>query len=130
MNQKTSKIKRVTKYKKFSEAQQMKVAQEIDDGLIRASAAVRKYGFCQRTIYNWINKYSLRKLAQENYKTPVSLMQESDPNRLLVKKIKDLERALAMANLKVAALETTIVVAEKHLKIKIRKKAGTKQSSK
>jgi hypothetical protein len=44
----------------------MKVAQEIQDGLIRVSAAIRKYGFCQRTIYNWINKYSLRKLAQED----------------------------------------------------------------
>ena len=95
MNPKPGKIKRVTKYKKFSEAQQMKVAQEIDDGLILASAAIRKYGFCQRTIYNWINKYSLRKLTQENYKTPGSLMQESDPNRLLVKKIKDVSSVLS-----------------------------------
>jgi hypothetical protein len=45
---------------------------------------VRKYGYCQRTIYNWINKHCLRKLAQEDHKTPTSLMQENDPNRLLV----------------------------------------------
>ena len=129
MSQKPGKIARVKKYRKFSEAQQMKVAQEIYDGLIKPAAAVRKYGYCQRTIYNWINKHCLRKLVLEDHKTPTSLMQENDPNRLLVKKIKDLERALAMANLKVVALETTIEVAEKHLKIKIRKKAGTKQSS-
>jgi hypothetical protein len=63
MSEKKVKKPRVKKYKKFSEAQQMKVAQEIDDGVIRPSAAVRKYGYCQRTIYNRINKYTFRRLA-------------------------------------------------------------------
>lgn len=130
MSENKGKFKRVKGYKKFSEGHQMKVVQEIQDGLIKPSAAIKKYGFSQRTIYNWINKYSLRRLVQEDYKDSMPFMQETDSSRLLIRKIKDLERALSTANLKVAALETTIEVAEKHLKIKIRKKAGTKQSNK
>ena len=130
MSEKKGKLKHVKGYKKFSEVDQMKVVQEIQDGLIKPSVAIRKYGYCQRTIYNWINKYSLRRLAEGDYKQSMPFIQETDSSRLLIKKIKDLERALSTANLKVAALETTIAVAEKHLKIKIRKKAGTKQSKK
>jgi DNA invertase Pin-like site-specific DNA recombinase len=43
-------------YKKFAEAEQIKVVQEIQNKLISPSAAIRKYGFSQRTLYNWINK--------------------------------------------------------------------------
>ena len=43
-------------------------------------------------------------------------------------RIRQLERALEDANLKILGLETIINVAEKDLKIDIRKKPGTKQS--
>jgi hypothetical protein len=128
MSVKSSKSGRQKKYKKFSEKQQMKVAQEIHDGLIKPNVAVRKYGFCHRTIYNWLNKYSYRGLPAGEIHS-MGDNQRSD-DRVQSKRIKDLERALATAKLKVAALETVIEVAEKQLKIKIRKKVGTKQSSK
>jgi transposase len=57
-------------------------------------------------------------------------MAETDATRLLIRKVKELERALSTANLKVEALETSIEIAESHLKIKIRKKAGSKQPGK
>ena len=44
------------------------------------------------------------------------------------KKIKELTQALELARLKIEGLETMIKVAEEDLQIKIRKKAGTKQS--
>ncbi len=46
------------------------------------------------------------------------------PNRQL----KALTKALAEAELKISGLQTMIEVAEQELKIKIRKKRGTKQS--
>lgn len=106
----------------------MKVAREIHEGLIKPSAAIRKYGFCSRTIYNWLNKYTYRMWSEKETKSMPDPQGSDD--RSQSKKIRELERALATAKLKVAALETVIDVAEKQLKIKIRKKAGTKQSSK
>ena len=46
----------------------------------------------------------------------------------LEEKIKQLEKQLALSNLKVEALEMLIDIAETELKIEIRKKPGTKQS--
>lgn len=127
MTSKNRKAKGVLKYKKFSEEMRKKIVQEIQDGLISKRGAQKKYRFCNRTLYNWINKYSLRRLALENYKYTSPVMQESESNKLLVGKVKDLEKALNRANLQVAALQTIIAVAEKDLKIKIRKKAGSRQ---
>jgi hypothetical protein len=44
--------------------------------------------------------------------------------------ILELERQLEQAKLKIAGLETMIDIAEQELKISIRKKSGTKQSTK
>lgn len=128
MSVKSTNSGRPAKYRKFAEKQQMKVAREIHEGLIKANAAVRKYGFCSRTIYNWLNKYTYRMLFPGETHSMPGPQQSNDASQS--QKIKELERALATAKLKVAALETVIEVAEKQLKIKIRKKAGAKQSSK
>lgn len=48
----------------------------------------------------------------------------------LLKKIKELEKALVESELRATALDTMIEVAESELKIKIRKKSSTKQSLK
>ena len=55
-------------------------------------------------------------------------MDENQETRLLKKKIDELTKALADAQLKNAGLETMIEVAESELKINIRKKRGTKRS--
>jgi hypothetical protein len=55
-------------------------------------------------------------------------MNENQQHLALTKKIQELSSALAKSELKVITLETMIKVAEDDLKIKIRKKSGTKQS--
>jgi hypothetical protein len=55
-------------------------------------------------------------------------MNENQQNLALTKKIKELTTALEKSELKVITLQTMIQVAEEDLKIKIRKKSGTKQS--
>ena len=55
-------------------------------------------------------------------------MNENQQHLALTKKIKELKSAIEKSALKVITLETMIKVAEDDLKIKIRKKSGTKQS--
>ena len=49
---------------------------------------------------------------------------------LLNKQVRELQKALKKARLKIDGLETIIQVSEEELKIKIRKKSGAKQSKK
>ena len=54
-------------------------------------------------------------------------MNDDQKESALNKKIKQLTKDLEYAKLKIISLETMITVAENDLKIKIRKKHGTKQ---
>jgi predicted nucleic acid-binding Zn-ribbon protein len=55
-------------------------------------------------------------------------MNDSQKESVLNKKIQQLTKELEYAKLKIISLETMITAAEDDLKIKIRKKRGTKQS--
>lgn len=78
-------------------------------------------------ITNWINVY--RKKIEDGLISipPMSKKQQQDL-LALQQRIKELERNVKEANLMILALDTMIKVAEKELKIPIRKKRGTKQS--
>lgn len=71
------------------------------------------------------------KLAGQN---PVTMSQskpsESIENLQLKEKIAQLEKALVQSELRATALDTMIEIAERDLKINIRKKSNTKQSTK
>ena len=77
----------------------MKVAQEIHRGLIKPNAAVRKYGFCHWTIDNCLIKYIYRGLSAEEVHSAGD--NPRPDNKAKFKRIKDLERALATAKLKI-----------------------------
>ncbi len=63
--------------------------------------------------------------------TTVLSSKEEDKNAQDYKhQIKQLEKALEYANLKILGLETMIKVTEEDLQIKIKKKPGTKRSKK
>lgn len=53
--------------------------------------------------------------------------EESPSPDQLSNRIRELEKALELANLKVSGLETMINIAEDQLKINIRKKSGSKR---
>lgn len=55
-------------------------------------------------------------------------MNENQKSKAVYDKLREVTKALERSELKVLALETAIKVAEEDLKIKIRKKSGTKQS--
>lgn len=83
--------------------------------------------------------YWIRKLGYEDKPKPFNLVLSSDLDMAkkdkvvasdfeLKERIKQLEKALLNSELRATAYETMIEIAEKELKINIRKKSNTKQS--
>jgi transposase-like protein len=98
----------------------LQVVREISFGIITAEQAVEKYDISARSlIIDWIKQYSCY-IPPEPMPKKKELTSEQE-------KIKQLESALKNAELKILGLETLINVAEKELKVDIRKKPGTKQ---
>lgn len=87
----------------------------------------RKYGVVATTIVHF-RKEALEHLG---YFRILNNMKSSEPNKdatALKKENEELKKALELAMLKVAALETLVDVAEDQFNIQIRKKPGAKQS--
>ena len=97
-------------------------------GIITKSFTIQEasdqYNVSKDSIKDWCTKYSCE-LGDLNEVT-VPKKQEKSP--VDSDRIQQLERALEDAKLKIIGLETMINIAEKDLKIDIRKKSGTKQS--
>lgn len=81
-------------------------------------------------IPNWKRKFGTSQVTEEliNLQRTMSKEEEKTPReRKLEAKVKELEKALEQERLRTLALNTMINVAERDLKISIRKKSGTKQ---
>jgi transposase-like protein len=81
-------------------------------------------------IPNWMRKFGTSEVTEEqiNLQRTMSKEKEKTPReRKLESKVKELEQALEQERLRTLALNTMINVAERDLKISIRKKSGTKQ---
>jgi transposase len=82
------------------------------------------------SISNWMRKFGGNKVTDEEISIQKAMSKEADKTpqeRKLEAKIKDLEKALEQERLRTLALNTMINIAERDLKISIRKKSGTKQ---
>jgi transposase len=108
------------------------VIRAIQSGRLSVKEAQRTYGIkTVKTINSWIQQFN-----QEN--TELAIVNEGEMKKKKPvegnstdnnQNIKALQKALEEAQLKVAALNTLIDVAEEQLKINIRKKPGAKQSN-
>ena len=114
-------------YKRRTDGEMIKIVKEIESGLISIRAACFKYGLCRNTLKLFITKFSIRTLGDEFSNQILSRMNDDQKESALNKKIQQLTKDLEYAKLKIISLETMITVAENDLKIKIRKKRGTKQ---
>jgi transposase len=121
----------------YSEEFKLKVVQEVLSGQLTKAQANRKYGIKGSSrILDWIKKHGNKfgKVKNNSYIEADNsfLMTESDNTELeLIKQENDkLKKELSFASMRVIALETLIDVAEKELKINLRKKCSTKQSRK
>ena len=112
---------------RYSDSFKRKVVEEILSGSIHMGGAMRKYGIANSgSIYAWKSWYA----TNHDIVPKQAPMQEqesaaADPTK--DGEIKALRDALKLAELKVAALETLVDIAEDKYKIPIRKNSGTKQ---
>lgn len=114
-------------YIRRTDAEMIKIVTEIQSGLISIRTACFKYGLCRNTLKLFITKLSIRTLGDKFSNQILSGMNDDQKEDALNRKIHELTKDLEFAKLKIISLETMITVAETDLKIKIRKKRGTKQ---
>lgn len=115
-------------FDKVEEQTKIKIVEEIKTGMISCLGASRKFRVPRNTIKAWAGKLNLTTLMNADNTSAGPGTTQSQESKLLFGKIHELTKALELSQLKNLALETMIEVAESDLKIKIRKKRGTKQS--
>lgn len=112
----------------YDDSLKIAVARDYLTGNLSYSQVAEKYGITGgREVVNgfirWYKKRYDLQLSKSKSLLPDTRQQKATTG----KTIKELQEDLADANLKIAALEIMIQIAEKELGIDIRKKSGTKQ---
>ncbi|MGM9511700.1 transposase [Larkinella sp. GY13] len=115
-------------FERRSEKEKRRIVQEVNQGIIGIRAACRKYGLNRNTLRSWLVLFSLPVTDTVATPEPSPAMPNPQTDQLVTRQVKALTKALAQAELKISTLQTVIEVAENELKIKIRKKSGTKRS--
>jgi transposase-like protein len=110
---------------------QESVAQEYLNGGITQFELGIKYGIHPRTVRKWLLKHRRSLNSQPNPSEFISLpAMKNKPAKPMPTDVTELQKELERERLKTQLLNAMIDIAEKQLKIPIRKKSGTKQSSK
>jgi transposase-like protein len=107
------------------------VVEEVLSGKLSKEQARKKYELGGKSaVLNWMRKFGLSEYRQmpASFEPMKEVPQTNDA--ALAKRIKELERALEDAQLKAEGYSRMIDIAERELKISIRKKSSTKQSGK
>lgn len=115
----------------YSNAFKLRVIEEVLSGHLSKEQAQRKHGIRGKSaILNWMRKFGLSEQTRlpDNFERMKE--EKATDTESLNKRIKELERALEDAQLQAEGYSRMIDIAERELKIKIRKKPSTKQSGK
>jgi transposase-like protein len=100
---------------------------QIRSGSISILGACKKHGINRNTLKLWMTRLRVGSLTDKT-QTVLSSKEEDKKARQYKQQIRQLDKALQYASLKILGLETMIKVSEEDLQIKIRKKPGTKRS--
>lgn len=115
----------------YSHEFKLQVIKEVLSGKTSKEAARKKYGIKSKSgILNWMRKFGLSEYKSIPDYFERMKKDETTDNEALKQRIRELERALEDAQMKSAIYSKMIEVAERDLKISIRKKPSTKQSGK
>ena len=114
-------------YVRFTEAFKLQVVCKVESGRISKSEASRRYGILgHSTILKWCRKYGNKQKRNGDKVMPENkfeLLRQAN-------EIKALKQELEDARFKNMVLETLVDVAERELRVPIRKKYGAKLSGK
>jgi hypothetical protein len=119
-------------YQRLTDNLKSRIVNEILRETLVLSVACKKYKIGRSTVMKWIKKEKVINLVREEPGSaydPLHLeMNEKRVQKASIQSVKLLTEELKRAKLQIEGLQTMIEVAEEKFKIKIRKKAGTKQS--
>jgi transposase-like protein len=111
---------------KMEEEERTKVVEQINLGVLRISQASRTYGVSRNEINRWITIHTKINL-KNTLKDPVYCsMTAEEKNKELEEQLRQAQKLLEEARLKISGLETLIEVAEEKFEIQIKKKHGSK----
>ena len=117
--------------KKITDELQFQIVQEYLNTSTTQKELKEKYNFGgNNNISNWLRKFGLSKLSEEQLELHQAMAKEIEKTTLeqeLEKKVKTLEADLKFEQLRTKALSTMIDIAERELKVDIRKKSGAKR---
>jgi len=113
---------------RFPDDLKLRVVQEYLSTDISQSELKKKYNFGgNNNIPNWMRKFGLSKLSEEQIELHQAMAKEIEKTSLekeLELKVSKLEADLKLEQLRTKALSTMIDIAERELKVDIRKKPG------
>jgi transposase-like protein len=119
------------KVNQFPDELKFKVVQEYLQTDLSVKELMQKHGIRGNScIINWMRKFGLSYPTEDQIKINNQVAKEinkTPQEQELEQKLKALEKDLAYEKLRTKALNTMIDIAEKELKISIRKKSGAKQ---
>lgn len=120
-----------TKVNHYTDELKLKIVQEYLSTDVSQEELMRKYQFGgSGNIQNWMRKFGLTEpIEGPSFKHSVmgKATEKTVKEKELEVRIKQLEKELDYEKLRTHALDTMINIAEKELKISIRKKSGAKQ---
>lgn len=114
----------------FTDELKLQVVQEYLETDLSQVELQKKYGIKgNASILNWMRKFGLQEPKENLIEIRHAMSKETETSheRELESKIKELEKLLEHEKLRTTALNTMIDIAERELKISIRKKSGAKR---
>jgi len=112
----------------LTEVEKRSIVRQVEQGDLTPHAARKAYGLSGNTLNKWL-KSSVKENVELAVYDPFEMKDKPEGQSDLPDPEKEaLKKALEDAQLKISALNTLIDVAEDQFKIKIRKKAGARQS--
>lgn len=115
----------------FTDELKLKIVQEWLNTDVSQKELKQKYGIVGNDhFYQWMCKFGLSKPRERSinvHSTMPKGIVKTDREKLLELKVRQLEKDLEFERLRTHALDKMIDIAERDLKIAIRKKAGTRQ---
>jgi transposase-like protein len=111
--------KRGEKIRHFSEAFKKEKVKMYEEGKLTAIQIQRLYDVSESAVYKWIDKYCT---LPKGEKVVVQKESEAEKTLTMMERLKELERALGSAHLRLFYAEEVITQADKELRLDLKKK--------